>query len=307
MASAVRSEADQRVVGNLPLELTSFVGRRRELADARRLFETSRLLTLTGIGGVGKTRLAIRLAGALQRVFRDGAWLVELGEQTDSDLLEDHVAVTLGVRSVSSADPLQALIDYCADRSLLLVLDNCEHLVDAVAVFVGAILRRCAGVKILATSRESLGLGGEVTMRVPSLTTPQQQPPEFEGIAQYESVSLFTERAASVVPGFTLTEENKRAVAHICHDLDGLPLPIELAAARLRGMSAEQIMNRLSDRYRLLQRVDATFRVVNRRCDCRSIGVTTSARQPNSSCGGGCRCSRVGSISTPLRACVGRT
>ena len=110
MASAVRSEADQRVVGNLPLELTSFVGRRRELADARRLFETSRLLTLTGIGGVGKTRLAIRLAGALQRVFRDGAWLVELGEQTDSDLLEDHVAVTLGVRSVSSADPLQALI-----------------------------------------------------------------------------------------------------------------------------------------------------------------------------------------------------
>ena len=252
MASAVRSEADQRVVGNLPLELTSFVGRRRELADARRLFETSRLLTLTGIGGVGKTRLAIRLAGALQRVFRDGAWLVELGEQTDSDLLEEHVAVTLGVRSVSSADPLQALIDYCADRSLLLVLDNCEHLVDAVAVFVGAILRRCAGVKILATSRESLGLGGEVTMRVPSLTTPQQQPPEFEGIAQYESVSLFTERAASVVPGFTLTEENKRAVAHICHDLDGLPLPIELAAARLRGMSAEQIMNRLSDRYRLL-------------------------------------------------------
>eukprot|EP01133_Synstelium_polycarpum_P022458 gene22458-26935_t len=223
MASAVRSEADQRVVGNLPLELTSFVGRRRELADARRLFETSH-----------------------------GAWLVELGEQTDSDLLEDHVAVTLGVRSVSSADPLQALIDYCADRSLLLVLDNCEHLVDAVAVFVGAILRRCAGVKILATSRESLGLGGEVTMRVPSLTTPQQQPPEFEGIAQYESVSLFTERAASVVPGFTLTEENKRAVAHICHDLDGLPLPIELAAARLRGMSAEQIMNRLSDRYRLL-------------------------------------------------------
>ena len=132
------------------------------------------------------------------------------------------------------------------------MLDNCEHLVDAVAVFVGAILRRCAGVKILATSRESLGLGGEVTMRVPSLTTPQQQPPEFEGIAQYESVSLFTERAASVVPGFTLTEENKRAVAHICHDLDGLPLPIELAAARLRGMSAEQIMNRLSDRYRLL-------------------------------------------------------
>ncbi|MBT1253435.1 AAA family ATPase [Rhodococcus erythropolis] len=252
MASVVRSEADQRVVGNLPLELTSFVGRRRELAEARRLFESSRLLTLTGIGGVGKTRLAIRLASALQRVFRDGAWLVELGEQTDPELLEDYVAVILGVRPVSSSDPLHTVIDYCSDRSLLLVLDNCEHLVDAVALFAGAILRRCAGVKILATSRESLGMGGEVTMRVPSLTTPQQQPREFEGLAQYESVSLFTERAASVVPGFTLTEENKRAVAHICHDLDGLPLPIELAAARLRGMSAEQIMDRLSDRYRLL-------------------------------------------------------
>ncbi|MBT2265550.1 ATP-binding protein [Rhodococcus erythropolis] len=252
MASVVRAEADQRVVGNLPLELTSFVGRRRELAEARRLFESSRLLTLTGIGGVGKTRLAIRLAGALQRVFRDGAWLVELGDQTDPELLEDHVAVILGVRPVSSSDPLHTVTDYCADRSLLLVLDNCEHLVDAVASFVGAILRRCAGVKILATSRESLGIGGEVTMRVPSLTTPQQQPREFEGLAQYESVSLFTERAASVIPGFTLTEENKRAVAHICHDLDGLPLPIELAAARLRGMSAEQIMDRLSDRYRLL-------------------------------------------------------
>ena len=252
MASVVRAEADQRVVGNLPLELTSFVGRRRELAEARRLFESSRLLTLTGIGGVGKTRLAIRLASALQRVFRDGAWLVELGDQTDPELLEDHVAVILGVRPVSSSDPLHTVTDYCADRSLLLVLDNCEHLVDAVASFVGAILRRCAGVKILATSRESLGIGGEVTMRVPSLTTPQQQPREFEGLAQYESVSLFTERAASVVPGFTLTEENKRAVAHICHDLDGLPLPIELAAARLRGMSAEQIMDRLSDRYRLL-------------------------------------------------------
>ena len=253
MAPAVRSDADQRVVGNLPLELTSFVGRRRELADARRLFESSRLLTLTGVGGVGKTRLAIRLAGALQRVFRDGAWLVELGELSDADLLEDYVAVTLGVRPVSSSDPLQALIDYCSDRSLLLVLDNCEHLVDSVARFTVSVLRRCAGVKVLATSRESLGVGGEVAMRVPSLTTPELRGPSaFDGLARYESVLLFVERAATVVPGFVLSEENRNAVARICHDLDGLPLPIELAAARLRGMSTEQIMNRLSDRYRLL-------------------------------------------------------
>ncbi|UJC80296.1 LuxR family transcriptional regulator [Rhodococcus erythropolis] len=253
MASAVRAEADHRIVGNLPLELTSFVGRRRELADARRLFESSRLLTLTGVGGVGKTRLAIRLAGALQRVFSGGTWLVELGELSDPDLLEDHVALTLGVRPVSSSDSLHAVIDYCADRSLLLVLDNCEHLVDSVARLCGAILRRCAGVKILATSRESLGMGGEVTMRVPSLTTPALRGPNGStGLAQYESVLLFTERAAAVVPGFALTEENRHTVARICQDLDGLPLPIELAAARLRGMSAEQIMNRLSDRYRLL-------------------------------------------------------
>ncbi|MGW6658381.1 ATP-binding protein [Rhodococcus sp. NPDC055024] len=253
MAPAVRSDADQRVVGNLPLELTSFVGRRRELADARRLFESSRLLTLTGVGGVGKTRLAIRLAGALQRVFRDGAWLVELGELSDADLLENYIAATLGVRPVSSSDALQALIDYCSDRSLLLVLDNCEHLVDSVARFAGTVLRRCAGVKILATSRESLGVGGEVTMRVPSLTTPELRGPSaFDGLARYESILLFAERAATVVPGFVLSEENRNAVARICHDLDGLPLPIELAAARLRGMSAEQIMNRLSDRYRLL-------------------------------------------------------
>ncbi|MCW0193354.1 MAG: LuxR C-terminal-related transcriptional regulator [Rhodococcus sp.] len=253
MASAVRAEADHRVVGNLPLELTSFVGRRRELADARRLFESSRLLTLTGVGGVGKTRLAIRLAGALQRVFSDGTWLVELGELSDPDLLADYVAVTLGVRPVSSSDPLRALIDFCADRSLLLVFDNCEHLVDSVARLAGAILRRCAGVKILATSRESLGVGGEVVMRVPSLTTPELRGPRaFDGLARYESVLLFAERAATVVPGFVLTEGNRNAVARICHDLDGLPLPIELAAARLRSMSAEQIMYRLSDRYSLL-------------------------------------------------------
>lgn len=251
MVPAARGATDQRVIGNLPHEVSSFVGRRRELAEARRLFEDSRLLTLTGVGGVGKTRLAIRLASAVQRAFHDGAWLVELGEQTDPELLGDHVAVTLGVRPVAS-DPLHAIIDYCADRSLLLVLDNCEHLVDAVAGFAGAVLRQCAGVKILATSRESLGMGGEVAMRVPSLTTPQPQSRELAGLARYESVSLFIERAASVVPGFILTEENKRAVARICQDLDGLPLPIELAAARLRGMSAEQIMNRLSDRYRLL-------------------------------------------------------
>ena len=253
MVPAARGATDQRVIGNLPQELTSFVGRRRELSEARRLFEDSRLLTLTGVGGVGKTRLALRLASTVQRAFRDGAWLVELGEQLDPGLLADYVAATLGVRPVSSSDPLLAVITYCTDRNLLLVLDSCEHLVDAVAGVSAAILRRCAGVKILATSRESLGMGGEVTMRVPSLSTPaQRDPSSFEGLAQYESIVLFAERAASVIRGFALTEENKNAVARICQDLDGLPLPIELAAARLRGMSAEQIMSRLSDRYSLL-------------------------------------------------------
>ncbi|MFC7449191.1 ATP-binding protein [Rhodococcus daqingensis] len=248
MAPAVRGK-----VGNLPLELTSFVGRRREVTEARRLLSVSRLVTLTGIGGVGKTRLALRVAEESRRVFEDGVWLVELGELQEDALLPEMVAAVLGLREQSANRTLDSLTEYLADRHLLLVLDNCEHVVDAAAAFADTVLRSCPELRILATSREQLGIGGEAPLRVPPLSVPDlDRRSSGRGVSRGDAVTLFTERACAAVPGFGLTEDNQVAVARICQRLDGLPLPIELAAGRLRAMSAEQILDRLNDRYRLL-------------------------------------------------------
>ncbi|KXF56488.1 LuxR family transcriptional regulator [Rhodococcus sp. SC4] len=239
--------------GNLPSELTSFVGRRREMTDARRLLTVTRLLTLTGIGGVGKTRLALRIAVDAQRAFDDGVWLVELGELQDETLVTDAVTAALALRDPTTRPALETLLGYFRDRRVLLVLDNCEHLVDAVARMADALLRACPELRILATSREPLGIGGEMVMRVPPLTVPDpDRQPSLQGLPRYEAVTLFTDRAVAAVPEFGLNEGNQGAVAGICQRLDGLPLPIELAAVRLRAMSAEQILQRLTDRYRLL-------------------------------------------------------
>ncbi|MGW5147254.1 protein kinase domain-containing protein [Rhodococcus koreensis] len=243
------------VTGNLLLELTSFVGRRNELTEARNLLAGSRLVTLTGIGGVGKTRLAMRVAAAVQRDYGDGARLVELGELRDGSSLVDAVAAAVGVRDHSARPLREVLIEFLASRELLLVLDNCEHLVDAVAGLAETLLRVCPALRILATSREPLGIGGEAVLRVPPLAVPDpDRKPSLRGLPKYDAVSLFADRAAAAVPGFALTEDNAAAVAGICHRLDGLPLPIELAAARLRAMSPEQILGRLTDRYTLLTR-----------------------------------------------------
>lgn len=239
-------------VGNLPLELTSFVGRRHEVTEARRLLSGSRLVTLTGIGGVGKTRLALRVADDSRRAFDDGVWLVELGEVQDPTLLADTVVAALGLRDQPARPPEDVLAEYLATRRLLLVLDNCEHLVDDVAALAEALLKACPELRILAASREALGIGGEAVLRVPPLTVPDTDRTSLQGLSQYDSVALFAERAAAAVPEFTLTEENRHAVVGICHRLDGLPLPIELAAVRLRAMSAEQVLERLTDRFRLL-------------------------------------------------------
>ncbi|MFC4605933.1 ATP-binding protein [Rhodococcus kronopolitis] len=248
MASSVRGR-----VGNLPLDLTSFVGRRREVTEARRLLALSRLVTLTGIGGVGKTRLALRVATEAQRAFEDGVWLVELGEQRDPELVPDIVAAALGIRENSVLSPLQLITDLVGEQKVLLVLDNCEHLVDAVAKLAETLLRTCPELRILATSREPLLIGGETTLRVQPMTAPDpDRTGSAAGLAQYEAVTLFVERATAAVPGFELTEDNQATIARICHKLDGLPLPLELAAARLRAMSADQILDRLNDRYRLL-------------------------------------------------------
>ncbi|MFC7446572.1 ATP-binding protein [Rhodococcus daqingensis] len=233
--------------------MTSFVGRQSEVAAGRRLLSESRLVTLTGIGGVGKTRLALRIAQESRRVFDDGVWLIELGELGDPVLVADTVSAALGLREVSSRPPLDMLVDYCARRNLLLVLDSCEHLVEAVAELTEALLRASPGLRILATSREQLGIAGEVTVRVPPLEVPDPDHlPSLGRLPRYTAMTLFAERACAALPGFGLTEENTLAVARICHRLDGLPLPIELAAARLRAMSAQQILQRLTDRYRLL-------------------------------------------------------
>ncbi|MBC2640535.1 MULTISPECIES: protein kinase domain-containing protein [unclassified Rhodococcus (in: high G+C Gram-positive bacteria)] len=241
--------------GRLPLELTSFVGRRHELTEAKNLLAGSRLVTLTGIGGVGKTRLAMRVASAVRREYADGVRLVELGELHDESSLVDTVAAAMGLRDHSGRPLREVLVEHLAVLELLLVLDNCEHLVDAVAELAGVLLHTCPGLRILATSREPLGMGGEALLRVPPLAVPDTaRRPSLRGLTKYDAVSLFAERAAAAVPGFVLTEDNVAAVAGICRRLDGLPLPIELAAARLRAMSPEQILQRLTDRYALLTR-----------------------------------------------------
>ncbi|WP_435590897.1 protein kinase domain-containing protein [Nocardia sp. bgisy118] len=241
-----------------PLELTSFVGRRVELAEVKSLLARSRLVTLTGIGGVGKTRLATRVATGAQRDFADGVWLVELAELHDGGLLPEVIATALELRPRRRL-VLEVLVDHLASRRLLLVLDNCEQIVDAAAKVAETLLRACPALRILTTSREPLGIGGESVLRVRPLTVPDpDRRPTLRGAPRYDAVTLFVARAAAAVPGFALTEDNLATVTEICRRLDGLPLAIELAAARLRALSPEQIRQRLTDRYALLTRGSRT-------------------------------------------------
>jgi len=246
------SVGSHRTLSNLPVELTSFIGRRAELAELNTLLTTSRLVTVAGIGGVGKTRLALRAAADAVRDFPDGVRLVELGELRDGSLLVDVVAAGLGLRDQSARPLHEVLVEYLLSRRLLLVLDNCEQVVDAAADLAEALLRACPDLRILATSREGLGVGGESVMRISPLAFPD--PDAEAGLPDYDAVALFAERAAAAVPGFELTEDNKDTVSRLCARLDGLPLAIELAAARLRAMSPEQLLERLADRYALLTR-----------------------------------------------------
>lgn len=240
--------------GNLPLEVTSFVGRRRELAELKRLLSISRLVTLGGVGGVGKTRLALHAAGSLRRAFEDGAWFVELSSLNDPELLAETVAFQLGVRTETAGDYMSLLSERLAGHHLLLVLDNCEHLLPACAELVDKLLQASTGVHVLVTSRQPLGLTAEHTLIVTPLVVPDFHAlPDARMVAQYEAVTLFTDRACAVVPSFELTPENAEAVSRLCARLDGLPLAIELAAVRLRALSPHQILDRLDERYGLLR------------------------------------------------------
>lgn len=224
---------------NLPFQLTSFVGREKEIDEIRGLLKTSHLVTLTGSGGTGKTRLSIEVGTQLLTNFQHGVWLIELAPLSDESQIIPALAQTFGLQELPF-NPLKNLVmDYLRDKKLLLILDNCEHLIAACAKLADELLHQCAGLKILASSREALGIAGEVAYRTPSL-------------ADTESTSLFVERARAANSKFFLTESNASAVAQICHRLDGIPLAIELAAARTKLLAPEQIATRLDDLFRLL-------------------------------------------------------
>jgi predicted ATPase/class 3 adenylate cyclase len=239
--------------GNLPAPLTSFIGRERELSELAEVLSGARLLTLTGSGGTGKTRLALQLARESAEQYPDGAWLVELAPVADPGLLVQTVAAALGLREQPGRPLLATLKDALATSEALLLLDNCEHLLDASAALVADLLQSAPGLKVLATSREPLAVSGEVVYRVASLSLPDPlQTPPAADLMRYEAARLLVERAQAAQPGFRLTDANAAAIARICQRLDGIPLALELAATRLRTLSAEQIAARLDDYFSLL-------------------------------------------------------
>ena len=241
-------------VRGLPIDATSFVGRERELDQLGTLLAGTRLLTLTGAGGAGKTRLALQLARGVEASFADGAVLVELAPVSEPAHAQEAVAAALDVRALPGRDLEAAVAEFLAGRSLLLVLDNCEHVLGAAAAVTDLLLRSAPGVSIVATSREPLRVQGETVFRVPSLALPDpERSIEPDELLGYESIRLFVERAHAAAPGFALEERNARDVVRICFRLDGLPLAIELAAARLGALGADAIAERLDDRFRLLR------------------------------------------------------
>lgn len=243
----------QSIPNNLPYELTSFIGRERALAELERLLPTTRLMTLTGTGGTGKTRLALKLAEHVMEDYGDGVLLVELESLSDSAMVPQAILAALGRPGVSAQQATQTLIHWLREKRVLLFIDNCEHVIDACAQVVDGLLRGCRNITVLTTSREALGIPGELSWRVPSLQVPDSKsPPAFEVMSQYESMQLFVERAAFAEPAFKLTAENAPAVLHVCKRLDGIPLAIELAAARVKALTPSDIAARLDDRFRLL-------------------------------------------------------
>ena len=243
-------------LGNLPAEPNSFVGRERDLAELALLLSDVRALTLCGPGGIGKTRLALRLALETIPDFADGAWLVELADTADPALVRGRVAAALGIREETGRPLAETLLDALRPRRLLLILDTCEHVVGACAALVQQLLAGCPGLRLIATSREPLRVRGETVWRVPPLAVPDAL--VTGDMTRHEAIRLFVERATAARPGFTLAAGNSGAVASLCRTLDGMPLAIELAAARVRALSIEQIATRLDDRFRLLASGDRT-------------------------------------------------
>ena len=236
---------------NIPLQLSSFIGREKERKAIARLIDTHRLVTLIGAGGIGKTRLSLKVGEQLLQDFTDGVWFVELASLNEPALVPQAVSTVFDIMERSPKNITQRLIDFLQSKSALLILDNCEHLIDACAGLAEILLKNCPNLKLLATSREELGLAGEALYRVPSLSLPKSKQ-EFDQLEEYEAIRLFVERARLSTVDFSLTEENSAVVVNICHRLDAIPLAIELAAARVNTLSVEQIGARLNESFKLL-------------------------------------------------------
>jgi predicted ATPase/class 3 adenylate cyclase len=251
--------AQEGTPNNLPQQVTSFIGRERELEEVARLLAGTRLLTLTGVGGLGKTRLSLRAAGDVLDDYPDGVWFVELAALTDPARVAQAVASTIGIKEEAGRPVVEALVKYVRDRRVLVILDNCEHLVQACAELAVQLLRAGPDVKILASSREHLRVTGETTYPVHSLSVPDASRRFVaSALSQFEAARLFVERASAVQPGFALSDENAGVVADICRRVDGIPLALELSAACVRTLSVERIATRLDDRFALLRGGDRT-------------------------------------------------
>ncbi len=249
----LKSLDNPQLPNNLPEQITSFIGREKDIQAVKSLLDKTRLLTLTGSGGCGKTRLALQVAADVLEDCPDGAWFVELASLADPALVPQTVAQALGVREEPGKPLMQILAAALKAKRLLLVLDNCEHLLAACAQLVDTLLRSCPGVRVLASSREGLGIAGETVYRIPSLSLPDlKQRATPQSLSAYESVRLFVERAMAALPAFAVTNQSAPALAQLCVRLDGIPLAVELAAARVRSLSVEDINNRLGHRFRLL-------------------------------------------------------
>ena len=255
MSPATLSEAHPSVSDrphhNLPVQLSSLVGREAELATVKRALANSRLVTLTGVGGAGKSRLALQVAGDLLNEYADGAWLVELAPLSEPERVPSAVASGLAILEDPHRPPAETLAEQLRSRQLLLVVDNCEHVLATCADLLASLLGAAPRLRVLATSREGLGIPGEIVIPVPSLAIPDQAT-DVSLLPSLSAVRLFVERAQAVRPDFELTPANAEAVAEIVRRLDGIPLAVELAAARVKVLSAQQIASRLSDRLRLL-------------------------------------------------------
>jgi len=237
---------------NLPVQLTSFIGRENEITEIKQELKVHHLITLIGPGGTGKTRLSLQVAADLLDQFPHGVWFIELAPLTDPDLIPQTILSAIGI-SEQSGNPLALLREYLREKKSLIVLDNCEHLLEASANVANALLIAAPNLKVLASSREALGVKGELSYPVPSLSLPDiKHLPVLEQFSQYEAVRLFIERALLVAPHFSVDNHNAPFIAQICYRLDGIPLAIELAAARVKILSVDQISARLDDRFRLL-------------------------------------------------------